>query len=1023
MLKHICPCNGIFITSELAIGHVQGALRGVFQLPGLLNTISRDWSCELHSTDGIHTASHSSRADRYVPRFGSLPQNDCSGGGRSVIERPVLSLHGVWLHLTHANAISQIFCEASPWARAAAIPATRRHSPHAMFLAQSTSHQTRHMGTMRQRDHGGHDHERDGHGHDGSLSSYDRLRKHKRRADLDTDGDDPLKSVDAWGERIVGGTIAPLSSLGRDLRPSRQLLNRTDELQRGDKNRVAAASQDRDRGGGSGGSADRDRDRRLSSIGDRERGGGGGGNPSGFYSSRGHGRGGGGSGSGGNGGGSTFHGPSDVMTSSRFRQGRHTSFDPAAQQLRKRRNEPQQQQQLEPEEQQRREQLQRENEHQQRIARQQRQQAEASARALARLRTAGSLRALERALDTTTSELLSPRHIATAVVTYSKLIAAPQVAAAGAAGAAAGGTWKPPPPGLKERLRGALLQAASELGLRELSYCIYALSMLPKAHSLLTLDDVGYNLSEALLNRLEINLQELAVKLQKPKTSEKAHGARKGSGGGGISYGGGGGTKAETGEADGAERNLEVEILTYSCTALRRLGTLRPSVYRALAAAAAPLLGRDLSGDALPPLVLGFLEAGNPEPLFMEQLIRQSSLPYSLARTTSVFAGTILLRAAGLLGAEPRVIRPLSRRLTELLKEWLQSANAQNQSRGATAAAAATAAGSGSTAAAVEPPSSGTAEATAAAAAEAAAGGEGEGVEDALPPPPPQQQQQRVRPSTADFQIVYVLQACTAASLPPDSELVQLLITEVKRRQPGWDLLHRLMAARHLSALGVNAVAPVATAAPAEQPLQSLPPRQLPRPQQEQQTDAQAWTLISEDEVLQLLLRPGIKLTLLLTVLHGLSRLNTPACSHGNGVAAAVGGMAAAQGDEYGGRERAPAATSASHRNIMPTALSVAVQMLEAAAPLMAPRQAVQALSSLMAAGVPPPPLLLQRTEQLYKDSLTGGDAASGSGSGAASGISTMHDKRTAIEETAASGAAASMWTDAGEGPAVTTTP
>lgn len=46
------------------------------------------------------------------------------------------------------------------------------------------------------------------------------------------------------------------------------------------------------------------------------------------------------------------------------------------------------------------------------------------------------------------------------------------------------------------------------------------------------------------------------------------------------------------------------------------------------------------------------VQAGNPEPIFMEQLVHHSSLPHSLSRTTTVFAGTVLLRAAGISGAE-----------------------------------------------------------------------------------------------------------------------------------------------------------------------------------------------------------------------------------------------------------------------------------------------------------------------------------------------------------------------------------
>ncbi|GIL63996.1 hypothetical protein Vafri_17973 [Volvox africanus] len=231
---------------------------------------------------------------------------------------------------------------------------------------------------------------------------------------------------------------------------------------------------------------------------------------------------------------------------------------------------------------------------------------------------------------------------------------------------------------------------------------------------------------------------------------------------------------------------------------------------------------------------------------------------------------------------------------------------------------------------------------------------------------------------------------------------------------------------------GAGAAKPVPELTEPSQPLQPLQPLQLPRAQQEQQTDGQTWTLVSENEVLQFLQSPGITITLLLTVLHGLSRLNTPKCSHGDGAAAAAttandddattaaaGNMAAVRGGEGRGREPEVAA-SANHRNSMPTALGVAVQLIDAAAPLMEPRQAVQALSSLLAAGVPAPPLLLQRTEQLYKDSLTGGAATSGSGSG----VTRMHDRRIAVAETAASGAAAAVQKDAGSGdPAIITNP
>ncbi|GLI71417.1 hypothetical protein VaNZ11_016602 [Volvox africanus] len=1026
MFRSILFCNGISVTPNCVFGHVRCALLGFCRIPGLINTSATDWSYEAYFADNIYITSHRSHADRYVPPSGCFPQTDSSGGRQSVMERPRPSLHGVWLHPLHANAI--VVCGTSPWARAAAAPS---HSPHPMLLARPINHQVRSVvGTSRQHDRVDRDHDLDG-----RLSSYDRLRKRKRRADLDTDEGGDLRNFDdSWNEKIVSGTIASRE-------PSLQRQGRTDQSQRGGKKLVVAAPQYHDRGSGSG---------------DR---------PSGSYSSHNCGHGGsggavngGGSGSGG-GGSSSVYDPSDV-SSVRSARGRSALYK-KTQELQEGRTESQREHQLKGTQQERQWQWRRESEHDQRTARQKRQLAEASFRALTQLRGAESLRALERALDTTPSELLSPRHIATAVVTYSMLINSAQVAAAGAAttghgdgdadgAAAAGDTWKPPPMGLKGRLRGALLQGASELGFRELSYCIYGMSMLPKAHSILTENDEGHKLSDALMNRLEVNLQELAVKLQKRKTSKEVHGTRTGGTSGGRSA-------AVTGDSEAAELGPEVQLLTYSCTAVRRLGIVRPSVYRALAAAAAPLLGRELSGNALPPLVLGFLEAGNPEPLFMEQLIHKSSLPYSLARTTNVFAGTILLRTAGLLGAEPGVIRPISMRLTELVKEWLHTANPQNQSSGATAAA--------TTEAAITPAADGGS--TAAAAAAAAAPGFGRGSGDEMSPssaPPLQQRRRdRIRPSTADFQISYVLQACTAADLPPDSELVQLLIAEVKRRQAGWDLLHRLMTARHLNALGVNVTDPVtkaqetaaaaaaagpstsisvanasgattsagagagATKAGAEQPSRPPQPPQPPRPpHQEQQMDVPTWTLISEDEVLRFLQSPGITITLLLTVLHGLSRLNAPPSAHGDGAAAAAAGsMAAVRGGDLSGSEPlAEAATSANHRNRMPTALGVAVQLIDAAAPLMEPRQTVQALSSLLAAGVAAPPLLLQRTEQLYKDSLTGGAATTGSGSGAASGVNRMHDRRIAIAETAASGAAAAVQKDAASGDlAVTTNP
>ncbi|GLC60875.1 hypothetical protein PLESTB_001686000 [Pleodorina starrii] len=782
---------------------------------------------------------------------------------------------------------------------------------------------------------------------------------------------------------------------------------------------------------------------------------------------------------------------------------------------------------------------------------QQRQPGEAGPPLLAQLRTAGSWQELQRVLDSAAARPLRPQEVACAAVTYCKLArgqwpppppsAAPAATpatssldddGAAAAAAAAAGSIRgasppppsppsPPPPGLRERLQAELLQAAPAVGFRELAYCLYFASETPRPYSLLAADGDaaavaadgggggapgpgGAAVSEALLSRLEEHLQELADRLRKgPTAAAAAAAAAKGS----SDYrrhrrGGGGQNEAATAPEGGEDLRPVAESLTYSCTALRRLRVARPSLHRALAAAAAPLLGRELAGEALPPLVMGFLQAGNPEPLFMEQLVHQSSLPYSLTRTSSVFAATVLLRAAGRTGAEPAVVAPLASRLAELVRESLQ----QQQQPGrepppqprpqlhSSDAADDTAAGGGGgivaeggarpsggdgggastgdasafatavgDAARGEPQEADTAAPATTAAAAAAAttapitaaapaaadsgslGGEGQ---TAAPPSPPEQQQQqqqqqrrhqrrgRGRLSQDDIQITYALEACAAAGLGRDSELVQLLVEEVKRRQSGWDLMHRLMISRHINALGLNVVAPLTSPAPPPSPSimpsgaastsaaeavgqqQQQQPHHHHQQQQQQQETVESppldWVLIREEEVLECLRRKTITVTPLLLILYGMSQLRTrPSVARASG-GGGDGAAAAVDDDEYdmdlpaSAAATAAAAAAAGHPNRMPTALGVAVQLVDAAAPLMAPRQVALTLSSLAAAGVFMPPRLLQRAEQLYREAMDGAGggaaaaatavAAGAGGAGSEFGVAAAEEETAAVD-------------------------
>ncbi|EFJ45656.1 hypothetical protein VOLCADRAFT_94035 [Volvox carteri f. nagariensis] len=520
------------------------------------------------------------------------------------------------------------------------------------------------------------------------------------------------------------------------------------------------------------------------------------------------------------------------------------------------------------------------------------------------------------------AHVLGPSQVATAVVAYSRLVNGeatatsplpPNDAATAAAdldaadhrpdddddgsgrgsgrGAAAPGRGVVPGR-LREHLQAKLLEAAPALGLKELSYCMYGLAALPRGYRLLTVtEDAGRRLSNALLSRLEANLYELADKLRSTTNATEARRSRR--------------DDDDDVDHDGSgerEHRLEAYCLTYVCTALRKLNVVRPSVHRALAAAAAPLLGNALAGEALPPLVLGFLEAGNPEPLFMEQLVHQSSLPYSLARTNSIFACTVLLRAAGQIGAEP------------------------------------------------------------------ALGSLGRVV---LYPP-------------------LLKVACEAAGLGPGSELVQLLLQEVmtlshrtcddenenadekKWRYFSGDIFF-VLKHRHWT----------------------LPPPQVKRLQS-------GW------DMLHRLMSPNITIPSLLAVLYGLSHLRVRPERHaGGGVTAAAPAATAAAGGEYGMESAAAGVTvpvAVGHVNRMPTALKVAVQLVDAAAPVMTPRQVIQALVSLAAAGVTVSPPLLQRAEHLYGTHVKGAVGAADSGSTCTAGAAGIAHGKDNVGGDAGSG-------------------
>ncbi|GFR51814.1 hypothetical protein Agub_g14273, partial [Astrephomene gubernaculifera] len=108
--------------------------------------------------------------------------------------------------------------------------------------------------------------------------------------------------------------------------------------------------------------------------------------------------------------------------------------------------------------------------------------------------------------------------------------------------------------------------------------------------------------------------------------------------------------------------------------------------------------------------------------------------------------------------------------------------------------------------------------------------------------------------------------------------------------------------------------------------------------------------------VLGFLGRPELTVGELLTVLLALARL------HDNVASSAV------RTDTTAAQPTAAAVPTAAIGQRMPTALATAVQLVDAAAPLMRTRALTQALTALAAAGTAAPPSVLARAQQLHDE-------------------------------------------------------
>ncbi|KAG2496737.1 hypothetical protein HYH03_005147 [Edaphochlamys debaryana] len=434
---------------------------------------------------------------------------------------------------------------------------------------------------------------------------------------------------------------------------------------------------------------------------------------------------------------------------------------------------------------------------------------------------------------------------------------------------------------------------------------------------------------------------------------------------------GGGGAKlfAKHEGPDEYSRGLARNIAIL-CTALQHLPAAPSSLYKAISAAAQPLLERWMSGEQLAHVVQAFVKARNPDPGFLEACLAAAARPPALAAMASpgAAAGVAQLLAGAAAGGvvQPEIINPLADRLLELLKGPGQ-AQAQAQ------------AGRAQRGSKPGPDASNGTEGANGEAGSSSAGG---------------------RPLLTPGRVIHTLMWLATAGCRGHPELLAHLHAEVVRGRDSWPPLLRLQAAQYLMALGVDCLG-----APAPAPLAAAPAADASAPDASPAVAAAApegssagaaspvptaqgapaaaapaapAAVVTEAEVEQLLRRPELQMRELLSALHALARLRGPAPA----VAAAAGANGAATPDG--------AAPAAAPQARMPSALAVAVELTAAAAPHMGAADVAAALGCLLSVGVAVPPPVIARAQQLYDDAVQKQQHAvqkppSGSGSGSGS--------------------------------------
>ncbi|KXZ53886.1 hypothetical protein GPECTOR_6g804 [Gonium pectorale] len=386
-------------------------------------------------------------------------------------------------------------------------------------------------------------------------------------------------------------------------------------------------------------------------------------------------------------------------------------------------------------------------------------------------------------------------------------------------------------------------------------------------------------------------------------------------------------------------------LLSMIATSLRRLGVRAPAPWRSLAEAAEPCMrSGELAGDQLALVVNAYSTADNPEPRFLDAALTAATSPAGLARLTAPFFAAAFFTAAIKAGrTEPELLNPMADKLVELIAAARQrDAAGAGQGEGAGTPTHGLAPGDGS-------------------------------------PKTPGPIRHHPRPLT-DENVLWLLRSCEAAGFTHHRPLARALLEEAWLNRGSWSALARLQAAQHLLAFEVDVLgeqlewpaaqvtsqaAPAATSHEAGEPRvghgqQAAAAAAAASPSVEADETAGAardagGPLVREEEVTAYMSRPTLTVTELIMTLQCLVRLR----SAGSGAA------------RDGADAAAPPPTSR-----MPSALATAVQLVQAAAPLMRPRQVIESLAALTAAGLAAPPALLAHAQKLYNEHAAAGASA-----------------------------------------------